>query len=139
MLLAARACGDWSRSLHNFGLADADGELAAEKKAADLEAGEPQDVARAGGRDDFPGPEAHFILEGPYGGPTLRAGDYERVLLFAGGSGITFTLAVLDELVGRCVRLGRREGEKTRRVVWCWCVRSFGKPPIFPRGRRLAC
>ncbi|KAJ7037152.1 hypothetical protein C8F04DRAFT_1209918 [Mycena alexandri] len=130
MLLAARACGDWSRSLHTFGLAD--GGLAAEKKAADLEAGEPQEGAvvayekRAGVEDDLSGPEAHFILEGPYGGPTLRAGDYERVLLFAGGSGVTFTLAVLDELVGFCVRLGRREGEKTRRVVWCWCVRSFG-------------
>jgi hypothetical protein len=52
----------------------------------------------------------------------LRPGDFERVLLFAGGSGATFTLGVLDELVGRAVKLGRRDGEKTRRGVWCWCV-----------------
>jgi hypothetical protein len=48
------------------------------------------------------------------------------VLLFAGGSGVTFMLSVLNELVGRCMRVGRRDGEKTQRVVWCWCVRSFG-------------
>ncbi|KAJ7041407.1 hypothetical protein C8F04DRAFT_1391200 [Mycena alexandri] len=135
MLLAARACGDWSRALHSFGLADGELDLVARKKAADLEAGEPHEGAvvahekRAPTDEDadtLPGREAHFILEGPYGGPTLHAGDYERVLLFAGGSGVTFTLAVLDELVGRCVRQRRREGEKTRRVVWCWCVRSFG-------------
>ncbi|KAJ7852470.1 hypothetical protein B0H14DRAFT_3866066 [Mycena olivaceomarginata] len=38
-------------------------------------------------------------------------------LLFGG---VTFTLGVLDKLVGRCVRLGRRDGEKTRWVVRCW-------------------
>jgi hypothetical protein len=71
----------------------------------------------AGGEDPLPERSAYLILEGPSRGPTLRAGDFERVLLFAGGSGMTFTLGVLDELVGRCVRLGRRDGEKTRRVV----------------------
>jgi hypothetical protein len=30
---------------------------------------------------------------------------------------MTFTLGVLDELVRRCVRLGRRDGQKTWRVV----------------------
>ncbi|KAF8174797.1 hypothetical protein K438DRAFT_1771378 [Mycena galopus ATCC 62051] len=78
---------------------------------------------------DLPGRKILLILEGPYGGPTLRASEYERVLLFAGGSGVTFTLGVLDELVGRAVRLAPNLQHgivKTRRVVWCWCVRSFG-------------
>ncbi|KAJ6458581.1 iron reductase [Mycena vitilis] len=149
MLLAARACGDWSRALHQFALTpdtlddfDLDAKVADADEDEDLEAGKGEthdgithekrvaETARvavaADDEDSLPGRDAHFILEGPYGGPTLRAGDYERVLLFAGGSGATFTLGVLDELVGRCVRLGRRDGEKTRRVVWCWCVRSFG-------------
>ncbi|KAJ7710433.1 hypothetical protein B0H17DRAFT_1847 [Mycena rosella] len=136
MLLAARACGDWSRALHAFALApedddDDDDERAPTPAAADLEHGAAHEktaptptlaVARAPGRD------AHLVLDGPYGGPTLRATDYERVLLFAGGSGATFTMAVLDDLVGRCAREGgaRKGGERTRRVVWCWCVRSFG-------------
>ncbi|KAJ7925579.1 hypothetical protein B0H13DRAFT_2248863 [Mycena leptocephala] len=154
MLLAARACGDWSRALHAFALTpdfgdayleDAKEDPEQQEKERDLEAGagangithEKREVAvpanalvpaqkNTGGEDPLPVRSAYLILEGPYGGPTLRAGDFERVLLFAGGSGATFTLGVLDELVGRCVRLGRRDGEKTRRVVWCWCVRSFG-------------
>ncbi|KAJ7702677.1 hypothetical protein B0H17DRAFT_1176047 [Mycena rosella] len=48
----------------------------------------------------LPGREAHLILDEPYGGPTLHVGDYARVLLFAGGSGATFTLGVLDDLMG---------------------------------------
>ncbi|KAJ6492247.1 iron reductase [Mycena sanguinolenta] len=133
MLLAARACGDWSRSLWAYAK-DAPEEEEADSDEADpdvdLEAGEIKAEKRVVASKELeptdPGRDAHLLLEGPYGGPALRAGDFERVLLFAGGSGATFTLAVLDELVGRCVRLGRREGEKTRRVVWCWCVRSFG-------------
>ncbi|KAJ6489705.1 hypothetical protein DFH09DRAFT_1454525 [Mycena vulgaris] len=52
------------------------------------------DAARA------PRREAHLILNGPYGGLTLHAGDYARVLLLAGGSGATFTLGVLDRARG---------------------------------------
>jgi hypothetical protein len=81
------------------------------------------------GEEPLPRRSAYLILEGPYGGPTLRPSDFERVRLFAGGSG-AMLLGVLDELMGRCVRLGRRGGEKTRRVVWCWC-RVL--PPSFPR------
>jgi hypothetical protein len=137
MLLAARVCGDWSRALHEFSRTPVDADVDTVDADADLEAGEgneivhekreaPAPVRTEDDEDELPGREAHLMLEGPYGGPTLRVGDFERVLLFAGGSGVTFTLGVLDELVGRCVRLGRRDGEKTRRVVWCWCVRSFG-------------
>ncbi|KAF8202801.1 hypothetical protein K438DRAFT_1932677 [Mycena galopus ATCC 62051] len=160
MLLAARACGDWSRALHDFATApvdeddedgfasieeaDTNGQGEKQREAeADLEAGDithekrvldtktKENLTFAKGSDDdaLPGREAHLILEGPYGGPSLHAPSFERVLLFAGGSGVTFTLGVLDDLVGRCARLGRQDGGevvKTRRVVWCWCVRSFG-------------
>ncbi|KAJ6566159.1 hypothetical protein B0H19DRAFT_1257428 [Mycena capillaripes] len=141
MLLAARACADWSRALHSFTLTpapaytfddDEGDEFPADAKpvpaAADLEAHdgivhEKRDSinkaqlqakaqeSRSIRRRSPPGRSLHLVLEGPYGGPTLRAGDFERVLLFAGGSGATFTLGVLDELVGRCVRQGRRRGE----------------------------
>ncbi|KAJ7431080.1 iron reductase [Mycena galericulata] len=124
MLLAARACGDWSRALYAFASTPQyDG-------ADDIEPAAPtsENIKRAPTAEDesLPGREAHLVLEGPYGGPTLRASDFETVLLFAGGSGASFTLGVLDDLVGRCVRLGRAGGEKTHRIEWCWCVRSFG-------------
>ncbi|KAJ7076743.1 hypothetical protein B0H15DRAFT_863285 [Mycena belliarum] len=152
MLLAARACGDWTRALHDFALTpepaldlDFDDDFPLEKKGAeaDVEAQVPAGdgehgivpekrgvVAVVPGKvfdvEPLPGRMAHLILDGPYGGPTLHAPDYARVLMFAGGSGATFTLGVLDELVGRCTRAEFAGETKTRRVVWCWCVRSFG-------------
>ncbi|KAJ7459221.1 hypothetical protein FB451DRAFT_1141914 [Mycena latifolia] len=140
MLLASRACGDWSRALHNFALTlepqdyyfDDDEDLPVEKDSAvaEAEAGHAADEKPAPAATTMEkavlGRDAHLILDGPYGGPTLHAPDYARVLLFAGGSGATFTLNVLDELVGRCTPPGAMDGTRTRKVVWCWCVRSFG-------------
>ncbi|KAJ7164427.1 iron reductase [Mycena filopes] len=127
MLLAARACGDWSRALLDFASRPDVDAFPSSSVDGDLEGGGPHAAHRAEKEEDVvPGREAHLVLEGPYGGPTLRAGDFERVLMFAGGSGATFTLGVLDELVAQATRCNREGQVKTRRVVWCWCVRSFG-------------
>ncbi|KAJ7199386.1 ferric reductase like transmembrane component-domain-containing protein, partial [Mycena pura] len=145
MLLGARACGDWSRALHAFGLQDdadvldeEETSAAGEKSASNAIAATPEAHDRKTQETRAPEPaaeelrgrDAHFVLEGPYGGPTLNADEYESVLLFAGGSGATFTLGVLDALVARCVPLApapsaSSPAPKTTRVVWCWCVRSF--------------
>lgn len=66
------------------------------------------------------------MLDGPYGGCHVDLGRYETVLLFAGGAGATFTIGLLDDIVGRCVKLQRRGGEITKRIEFAWCVRSFG-------------
>lgn len=65
------------------------------------------------------------LLEGPYGGlpayssPLALLEDTESLLLVAGGSGMSFVLGVLDELVGR--RLG---AQKRGRVDVVWVVRQ---------------
>ncbi|KAL5496138.1 FRP1_2 [Sanghuangporus vaninii] len=69
------------------------------------------------------GTSVQVMLDGPYGGCSIDLGTFEHVLFVAGGSGITFTLGLLDDLVGRCLRLGRRNGELTRRVEYTWCMR----------------
>lgn len=66
------------------------------------------------------------MIDGPYGGPTIDVGDYENVLLVAGGSGASFTIGVLDDIVGRCCVNGRKCGEQTRRIEFVWCIKSFG-------------
>ena len=66
------------------------------------------------------------MLDGPYGGPTIDIGQYERVLLIAGGSGVTFTLALLDEIVGRITHGGRAGGEATKTIQFVWYIRSWG-------------
>ncbi|KAH0834213.1 iron reductase [Lanmaoa asiatica] len=69
------------------------------------------------------------MIDGPYGGSSVDLGQYETVLLVSGGSGITFTLGLLDDIVGRCIKLRRRGGERTRRIEFAWCIRSFGEHP----------
>ncbi|KAJ7107715.1 hypothetical protein C8R44DRAFT_637013 [Mycena epipterygia] len=126
LLLAARACGPWSRALHAFGsdhppiaVPDAEKAVVHDDDGADeLEEDFDFEEVTEGGR------AMHVILDGPYGGPMHDAGAYDTVLFIAGGSGVTVTLGQLDDLVGRCVRRGRAHGERTRRVEWVWCVRD---------------
>jgi hypothetical protein len=41
--------------------------------------------------------------------------------------GVTLTLGLLDDLVGRIVRHQRVRGERTWRVEFAWAIRSFRK------------
>ncbi len=112
ILLGVRAVGDWSRGINT---------LALTAPAKDEEDGE----GCCG--DKIKRTEVMVMIDGPYGGISFDLGRYEQVLLVAGGAGITFTLGVLDDLVGRIVK-GRLGGERTRKVQFAWCVRSFGEP-----------
>jgi hypothetical protein len=108
-LLAARCDGDWTQALNNYTRKEQE-RLQINKK--------------------FQGDSAAFVqvmLDGPYGGSSVDLGLYESVLLIAGGSGVTFTLGLLDDIIGRCVKLGRSQGERTRRIEFTWCIRSFGQ------------
>ena len=111
--MGSRAVGDWSRALHSYAQREKDLILSAvetEKPKGDQTVGVPVRV----------------MIDGPYGGCSIDLGEYESVLLFSGGSGVTFTLGMLDDIVGRVVRLGRNGGERTRRIEFAWCIRSFG-------------
>ncbi|KAF9553360.1 hypothetical protein CPC08DRAFT_697815 [Agrocybe pediades] len=123
-----RACGDWSRALNQYALQT----LAEINAAESCEKSLPGSTEKAHAASATPSASAvtevpiQVMLDGPYGGCSVDLGNYETVLLFAGGSGITFTLGLLDDIVGRCVRKGRANGEVTRRIEFAWCVRSFG-------------
>ncbi|CAL1704471.1 unnamed protein product [Somion occarium] len=78
------------------------------------------------------------FVDGPFGSSTRASwGTYPSVLLVAGGSGVSFTLSVLQYLclciAGRDGReLGARSGGwgkpnfKTTRVRFVWLIREFG-------------
>jgi predicted ferric reductase len=107
LLLAARVNGDWTRAINQLAHAsNADDTCCGEKS-------EPNPVV--------------VMLDGPYGGVSFDLGRYEHVLLVAGGAGITFILGVLDDLVGKIAKLGRRSGERTTKIEFAWCIKSFGK------------
>ena len=120
LLLAARGTGDWSRSLSSYARAEVE-------RLALLDPKKPLNSNTVGvGSDESDGAEVQVALDGPYGGLSLDLGDYESALLVAGGAGMSAILGVLDDIVGRVVRLGRKGGERTRRIQIVWCVRSFG-------------
>ncbi|OCH86238.1 iron reductase [Obba rivulosa] len=106
LVLAARATGDWTRALNQYAQAE--------------------QARRRDEKEENPGVLVHVMLDGPYGGCSIDLGEYESALLVAGGSGATFTLGLLDDIVARCIKLGRPRGEKTRRIEFVWCIRSFG-------------
>ena len=106
LTLAARVVGDWTRAINTYALQ--------EQERVRLE------------KDEQPGVPVQVMIDGPYGGSRVDLGEYESALLIAGGSGVTFTLGLLDDIVARCVKQGRAHGEKTRRIEFAWCVRSYG-------------
>jgi ferric-chelate reductase len=110
LYLGARVCGDWTRAL-NLYAKDGVGSLSKEEKDA------AENV----------GTQVQVMVDGPYGGCSIDLGRYESVLLVSGGSGATFAVGLLDDIVGRCVKLGRRGGERTKRIEFAWCTRSFGE------------
>lgn len=69
--------------------------------------------------DNGPGHVYRAFLDGPYGGPTRSLASFERIILIAGGSGITAIVAQLLDLV-------RNMGEgtvATQSVELVWAVR----------------
>ncbi|KAI5992847.1 hypothetical protein EDC04DRAFT_2807600 [Pisolithus marmoratus] len=111
MILAARVKGDWTRELNAYAHNEQDFPISAsEKRDSDQ-------------RVDVP---VHVMIDGPYGGSSVDLGQYEIVLLVAGGSGATFTPGLLDDIVYRCVKAGRPDGERTTRTEFAWCIKSLG-------------
>jgi ferric-chelate reductase len=118
IVLGARVTGDWTRALNQY--------VSAEQKRLACEKVD----------DPVPVP-VQVMIDGPYGGCSLDLGEYESVLLVAGGAGVTFTLGLLDDLVGRIVRHQRVGGERTRRVEFAWAIRSFGKRNHIPLKKKM--
>lgn len=110
ILLGARAVGAWSKALNRYVL-DA---------AAEAAALAPNDEEHA-----HPQVPAQVILSGPFGGPSIDAMEYDTLLMFAGGSGATFTLGVLDGLVGQLIHSSHTLPPRKKRIEWVWCVRGF--------------
>ncbi|KAJ3529676.1 hypothetical protein NMY22_g8896 [Coprinellus aureogranulatus] len=130
--LGVRVMGDWTQALNDYAtqtkelVKKEDTEACHDEQAGKQEAtssGQPSTSLKPALTPDIP---VQVMLDGPYGGCSVDLGRYESVLLFAGGAGATFTLGLLDDIVGRCVKLGRREGEVTKRIEFSWCIKSFG-------------
>jgi hypothetical protein len=62
------------------------------------------------------------ILDGPYSGPSADIVSFDSVLLVAGGTGITFALPILEDLVTGC------HDSRPASVELVWVVNGMGIP-----------
>ncbi|KAH9966357.1 hypothetical protein BGW80DRAFT_1342341 [Lactifluus volemus] len=95
IILGARVSGDWTRALSRY--------ASSEQERIATGNSEKADILQV---------PVHVMIDGPYGGCSLDLGDYEDVLLVAGGRVI--------------VRQERARNERTLRVEFVWIVRSVG-------------
>ena len=121
IVLGARVAGDWTSALNAYAKVREDS-----IRASSPSPSMSSSSVGAGSLTPIPVP-VQVMFDGPYGGCGLDLGTYDRVLLVAGGSGATFAIGLLDEVVGACVK-NIKGGKKARtnRVDFVWCIRSFG-------------
>lgn len=91
------------------------------------------EAAKAGGYDAERGSggEVRVILEGPYGGPghTVFA-SFSAAVFVVGGSGVSFALAAVQDLVRRDMKGASR----VKAIELVWCVQDPGTlPQIFTK------
>jgi ferric-chelate reductase len=127
ILLGVRVKGSWTKALNEYAsqLGNDIGSFTQHSPIAPSSANSPLSLPRA----LAPVP-VQVMFDGPYGGCTLELPNYERVLLLAGGSGATFAVGMLDELVASRCLSERKLGVRTNMVGFVWCTRSFG---VFPQ------
>ena len=83
--------------------------------------------------DNFPSRSIYAWSEGPYGN-LHHLNEYETLLLVAGGSGVSFTLPIMLDIVRRRKTMvspsGSSEPVATSRVTFLWIIRDEGMRTI---------
>jgi ferric-chelate reductase len=122
IILYAKVCGDWTRRLHSLArdVATLEEEEDAEEREKFIQ-DENEGKASVGGME-HPGKRVTVMIDGPYGGLKLDLGEYEAVLLVAGGSGITFVLGAIEE----AIRV-KEAGRGPSKVEVAWVVRDMSE------------
>ncbi|KAL1413525.1 hypothetical protein Q8F55_001299 [Vanrija albida] len=117
--LYAKVAGDWTRRLHNIA-----SDCTSIETGDDYEEREAFIKAEAEGKiapgHDHPGRCVTVMIDGPYGGLKMDLGEYETVLVVAGGSGVTFLLGTIEEALSR-----RKAGKGPDNVDVAWVVRDM--------------
>ncbi|TKA58983.1 hypothetical protein B0A55_11663 [Friedmanniomyces simplex] len=65
------------------------------------------------------------LLNGPYGGHHQDFAAFDSVCLIAGSTGITFTLAVFQDIAERAANSGKKL--PVRRIRFVWCVKEHDR------------
>jgi len=130
IVLGARVAGDWTSALNAYAKVREDRIRTSSPSPSPSPSSSSVPATSPTPINDRPIPvPVQVMFDGPYGGCGLDLETYNRVLLVAGGSGATFAIGLLDEVVAACVKNSRGDNGgkvKTNRVDLVWCIRSFG-------------
>ncbi|MBW0531637.1 hypothetical protein O181_071352, partial [Austropuccinia psidii MF-1] len=115
LLLVAKATGDFTKSIHRLAGLPRSVELSDPKS---LEKSKP--INQVPSDDPVIPSETYFhvILDGPYGAFFNDMTRYETVLLCAGGSGFTYCMATIEDIVGEAAIHNGRNICKHICLVW---------------------
>ena len=115
IILFAKVAGDWTRKINAIATA---GERTIGQEVAD----QAQSEASS---DHDRCLQVQVLLDGPYGGLKLDLAEYQTVLIFAGGSGVTFALGCIEEAMRRSHDSGAER--RLRHLQLVWAVKDLGQ------------
>lgn len=136
MVLYSKACGRWTKDLYTTAL----GNKNSNNKSSDDNAnpfGDENRIKDDQYEDEKKSPElANYIaggakikllVDGPYGITFSSYTDFESVLLVAGGSGVTFILNALEEIVSQSIQ----SKSSTKRIKLIFTIREMSTVDSF--------
>ncbi|WVQ81040.1 hypothetical protein IAT38_003147 [Cryptococcus sp. DSM 104549] len=121
MVLVVKKAGDWTRALWDLAARGGVSGVMGSGGIGEKEKGYVEAVK---------GTECRVLVEGPYGGPcSLVFSSYSSVMLITGGSGVTFALAVLEDLIHKSFKGHTR----ARTVHFVWICKTYDDAaPLIP-------
>ncbi|WVQ64503.1 uncharacterized protein L199_002670 [Kwoniella botswanensis] len=138
LVLIAKKAGDWTRNLYDFalrgGIAQPAYQRKQEQKEKDEEGMNEIDFSQEDKRDlaldmgmverveQVLGRSCKVLVEGPYGGPCSTVfASYSGIMLIAGGSGITYSLGMFEDVIKKA-----EEGHlRASTVHFVWAVKTY--------------
>lgn len=136
LLLVVKAAGDFTRRIHQLAGQPQQSYLhPGEKSATSLAVGadlEREAYTRTSDTNTFlPSDVSHPVLiDGPYGTFFTDMARYRTVLLCAGGSGFTYCMATLEDIIGEAMKSG---AGLTKHIFIVWSLREPGMLKCFGR------
>ncbi|PLW50847.1 hypothetical protein PCASD_01159 [Puccinia coronata f. sp. avenae] len=133
LLLVAKAAGDYTERIYHLARqtqADNPYDKAIEAKFTSSEIkNESKESAMTTQGNLYTDTSYHVLIDGPYGTFFTDMTRYRTVLLCAGGSGFTYCMAALEDIIGQSAKTGRSL-TKYIHVVWSLrepeMIESFG-------------
>ena len=118
IILFAKVAGDWTRKINAIATA---GEEMIERTEQEV----PDQAQPEASLDRDQCLQVQVLLDGPYGGLKLDLAEYQTVLIFAGGSGVTFALGCIEEAMRRSHDSGAER--RLRHLQLVWAVKDLGQ------------